>query len=407
MASVCSRPLSARSPSWSAPSPSPSARSPPLSARSPPWSAPSPSPSARSPPLFARSPRATQPDVFKLCEEIRSGFFEEQALLQERLCELHFLVQEVLAGTHMPIWTHDRKSRARRQQEEEITPTGFDVSSVEVVDGECYTRLRQRFEVARKRNVGRNCFSERVLTQEYIRSLDAGANEWLLLHGTTEDATQAIARYGFDLERARQDSTCGTAIYLAESSTKADEYASPKKAGDDRIIIFCRVLGGNVHYVDDANPNKDELLGCWDTVLNDRTGSRRTYREFVVRAADRVLPEVVVRYKHSGVMDTRPSSRSAVRAGTTPRRSRPSALGAGSAVPESGGLDALPAFPQTATPRMQTSRLQAKTGVVGRRHMRRAESERSMDDRPPTFALRRLPVVHEHGDDSPSFVSRR
>lgn len=41
-----------------------------------------------------------------------------------------------------------------------------------------------------------------------------------------------------------------------EQIPQADEYASPQHAGDHRVIVLCRVLGGDVHTTDEKKPCK-------------------------------------------------------------------------------------------------------------------------------------------------------
>mmetsp|Transcript_38599 Transcript_38599/g.110949 ORF Transcript_38599/g.110949 Transcript_38599/m.110949 type:complete len:290 (-) Transcript_38599:61-930(-) len=267
--------------------------------------------------MSAHSTRADQADVFTLCDAVRRAASDKHALLDE----LMGVAQEVLTGTYLRRWTHDRSFRALRPAERELTPAGFKVSSVAVVTGAGYTGLRKRYDGALRRRQGVRIRGGEytVLTQNWSQELDESVNEWLLLHGTTEEAAEAITRHGFNLKCATPDSVCGKAIYMAESSTKADEYASPVKAGGERVIIFCRVLGGHVRYVDDPKPDKGERSG--DTVLNDREKSRGTFREFVVFQEHHVCPELIVRYQHTGSLQLRPRMRRAVSERGLPFRS--------------------------------------------------------------------------------------
>ena len=54
--------------------------------------------------------------------------------------------------------------------------------------------------------------------------LSLGANEAYLFHGTKSDHVKHILEQGFDLSKSK-NGLYGKAIYLAESSEKADQYA--------------------------------------------------------------------------------------------------------------------------------------------------------------------------------------
>lgn len=105
-------------------------------------------------------------------------------------------------------------------EEREVTPAGFVVSSVRVVNGS-YGELRSKFNMAKER-VSVGGARHDLLTDQWVKDRDAGHNEWLLLHGTSERAAGLIEREGFSLALAISGGTCGKAFYFAESSTKAD-----------------------------------------------------------------------------------------------------------------------------------------------------------------------------------------
>ena len=60
------------------------------------------------------------------------------------------------------------------------------------------------------------------MAREHLLSL--GANEAYLFHGTKIDCVKHILKKGFDLSKSKEG-FYGKAIYLAESSEKADQYA--------------------------------------------------------------------------------------------------------------------------------------------------------------------------------------
>jgi len=110
------------------------------------------------------------------------------------------------------------------------------------------------------------------------------------------------------MEYASAKGIWGKAMYFCESSTKADEYASPDVQGDSRVVIVCRVLGGNVYYTEDSNPKPETVASAFghsDSVLNNREITRKTFKEFVVTHPEQILPECIVTYKSRGSIQRR------------------------------------------------------------------------------------------------------
>jgi len=131
-------------------------------------------------------------------------------------------------------------------------------------------------------------------------------NEMLLFHGTTPEAAESICAGGFKLSRADTDSLFGPGIYMAENSSKADEYVTEGKHAGVYVMLLCRVLMGNVLYNSDMRPKTAELLkqvhtGRYHSVLGDREKVRGTYREFITYDVDHVYPEYVVYYRRHKV----------------------------------------------------------------------------------------------------------
>ncbi|CAE7227400.1 Tnks [Symbiodinium natans] len=97
----------------------------------------------------------------------------------------------------------------------------------------------------------------------------------------------------------------GGGAYLAEASSKSDEYSTQDPSGvfkDRYAFLLCRVTLGNMFYITESNiPKIEEALatGRYQTVLGDREGAVGTYREFVVFDQDQIYPEYVVIYTRS------------------------------------------------------------------------------------------------------------
>lgn len=138
---------------------------------------------------------------------------------------------------------------------------------------------------------------------------DAGAeplneeiNEWYLWHGTSASAAHNICSTDFKMQLAGSatGTLYGKGTYLAESITKADEYA--KLEGDTCTVMLCRVLGGRVRLCEERTPDAEELtndclIRSYDCVLGDRRKVSGTYREFVIFDTENVYPEYILNYK--------------------------------------------------------------------------------------------------------------
>jgi hypothetical protein len=101
----------------------------------------------------------------------------------------------------------------------------------------------------------------------------------------------------------------GFGIYLAERSTKADEYAVAIPEGERYAgmftMIVCRVVGGRTNLVtsnaiDTEKLRTDVFDGPYHSVLGDRvTTLGKPYREIVVYDNHQVFPEFVLIYERA------------------------------------------------------------------------------------------------------------
>lgn len=136
--------------------------------------------------------------------------------------------------------------------------------------------------------------------------LHADINEVYAFHGTSARSALRIAQEDFriDLAGSSAGAMYGTGCYMAESCTKADEYALDE-AGTcyDSIyaIIVARVSMGKYYYTtqrDDLARHK-ALTGGYDSTLGDRASSVGTFRELVVYDRDQVYPEYILLYQRA------------------------------------------------------------------------------------------------------------
>jgi hypothetical protein len=138
--------------------------------------------------------------------------------------------------------------------------------------------------------------------------LDTDANEFLLFHGSKPSAVEEICKNNFNVQLAGSNAGTlyGPGLYLAENSSKSDEYAADDDSGIYKglyAMLLCRVACGRILYTDALSPDKDSLTKqCtlkkrYDTVLGDREKTKGTYREFVVFNSSQVYPECVILYR--------------------------------------------------------------------------------------------------------------
>lgn len=114
------------------------------------------------------------------------------------------------------------------------------------------------------------------LVSTILGQLDKGANEHFLFHGTRKAAVEGITRGDFrlDLAGSHRGTLYGKGLYLAECSSKADEYAEEDPDGVCRMLL-CRVSLGRVLVDRQAKPNGAQLVERasqegFDSVCGDR-----------------------------------------------------------------------------------------------------------------------------------------
>ncbi|CAE8677137.1 unnamed protein product [Polarella glacialis] len=133
----------------------------------------------------------------------------------------------------------------------------------------------------------------------------AQANEHWLWHGTTSAGADGIAEGDFriDFSGSNAGTLFGNGIYLAEASSKSDEYTMPDGMDGLRTLLLCKASLGRVLYVDEHNPDTDRLVAAcrpgagFHSVLGDRAKIRGTYREFVAYDENQVYPAFICEYE--------------------------------------------------------------------------------------------------------------
>ena len=143
-----------------------------------------------------------------------------------------------------------------------------------------------------------------IMEGAHLPSLNAGANEFLMFHGTKPEAADLIAMNHFDMAFACKTGLFGAGLYFAENSSKSDEYVKGDHKGWYPMIL-CRVTLGRIYYCANADPTTDPgrdkledacTSGAYHCVLGDRVKARGTYREYVIYDHYQVYPQFIVWY---------------------------------------------------------------------------------------------------------------
>ena len=129
------------------------------------------------------------------------------------------------------------------------------------------------------------------------------ANQAYLLHGTNPTSAVAILSNSFTVDFAGKSAGTmfGPGIYLAESSTKADEYARDDAGGEyDGLyaLLVCKAVLGKSYVTEQPGDFREPVLnGEFGHVLGDREKAVGTFREFIFFHDASIYPEYAVFYR--------------------------------------------------------------------------------------------------------------
>lgn len=150
-------------------------------------------------------------------------------------------------------------------------------------------------------------------------------HEAYCFHGTNPSSSMSILKSGFSLDQAGKSTGTmfGYGIYLAECSSKSDEYATDDGGGTYpglRALLVCRCLIGKPMVVTDPGDHTPAAKnGKFDCVVGDRESKVGTYREFVFHDASQMYPEFTVIYRRQYDQEKAPKSMRRAASGTTGR----------------------------------------------------------------------------------------
>jgi len=213
-------------------------------------------------------------------------------------------IDQLFHDTFMQRITKDRRG---------VLPTKLSVQYVErIEDSRMWIRYMQERNFIKRRR--KSCKHASMLPdgtsrpvktmqrdQSFQDAVEDEINELYLWHGSTPEAISGISEYGFQVKRAgsHRGTLFGNGAYLAECSSKADEYASPHPSTGLCAMLLCRVVLGEMFYTQVSDVDGIERAigsGQCDSVLGDRELAVGTYREFVAFRETQVYPEYIVNY---------------------------------------------------------------------------------------------------------------
>lgn len=148
------------------------------------------------------------------------------------------------------------------------------------------------------------------LSKEWRDRLHGELNECFYFHGTKAENIQGLVNTGLDPQLANKWAVFGKAIYMAESSTKADQYADERKGPrrkNNLTMFLVRSCLGNICLLKAVRKLKQPP--CTDLECNsdecDHTSRHHSvveeekyiFREFVIYDGALVYPEYMITYE--------------------------------------------------------------------------------------------------------------
>eukprot|EP00929_Paragymnodinium_shiwhaense_P037862 TRINITY_DN2008_c0_g1_i2.p1 TRINITY_DN2008_c0_g1~~TRINITY_DN2008_c0_g1_i2.p1 ORF type:complete len:961 (+),score=141.05 TRINITY_DN2008_c0_g1_i2:71-2953(+) len=222
------------------------------------------------------------PDETKWLQELLDGTYKNKKTRDRRGGDLadRFVVVSALRSEHPGLW--DRYAKRRT-----------------AVTESCAARGVNEFIVPKTVEASPT-LSQRVVDPSY----GTACNEAYLLHGSNPTSAISILGTSFkvDFAGASAGTMFGPGVYLAEASSKADEYARDENTGGayDGLfaVLVCRAVLGH-SYVTEKPGNFAEKCtsGNFESIVGDREKAVGTYREFILFDEGSIYPEYVAFYR--------------------------------------------------------------------------------------------------------------
>ncbi|EKX32232.1 hypothetical protein GUITHDRAFT_82501 [Guillardia theta CCMP2712] len=136
---------------------------------------------------------------------------------------------------------------------------------------------------------------------------DKTSNEAFLFHGTKHDMADAILKSGLDERVCSLEGLFGAGVYLAENSSKSDEYCTPDSHGICRMLLVRVALGTPFEALQTmrrarrppAMPGSSRLHDSVMAVTRDThpQACLDKHREFIVYDRRQTYPELLIEFR--------------------------------------------------------------------------------------------------------------
>lgn len=248
---------------------------------------------------------------------------QRQKLQEVTPCEQEEIqaLQEMFDSTFRRVLTRDRVYEYQATTSEEMP---YRLEVVHAFRSE-HAYLWHRFQ-QRRQNIKDGKYQVKTLsdTTNHINAR-LGNAEAYLFHGTNPSSSMSILKTGFALNNAGKSTGTmfGYGTYLAEASSKSDEYA--RDDGGNTYpglcaMLVCRALIGNPLVVENPGDYIAQAKSKgFDCIVGDREAKVGTYKEFVFFDESQIIPEYTVIYRRQYVADKVPLQMQRKPSGTTGR----------------------------------------------------------------------------------------
>mmetsp|Transcript_293 Transcript_293/g.877 ORF Transcript_293/g.877 Transcript_293/m.877 type:complete len:873 (-) Transcript_293:185-2803(-) len=231
-------------------------------------------------------------------------------------------LQQMLDSTFRRVLTRDRHPDDDAPEGEEMP---FRLELVHAFRSE-HAVLFRRFQRARAARDGlEEAFSVKTSQPASCLTQRLGLGEAFLFHGTNPSSAMSILRTGFVLDHAGSSTGTmfGAGIYMAECSSKSDEYGHDDGGNTYpslNAILVCRCYVGRPYVAQQAGEHTVHAREQgFDCVCGDRESKVGTYREFIFFDEAQVYPEFAAIYRRQYLPEMVPENMQTPTTGTTGR----------------------------------------------------------------------------------------
>lgn len=220
-------------------------------------------------------------------------------------------LQELLDGTFKNVRTRDRREGVKMPSRLKVTHAHRIENSElwkKYLQGVHFTKNKRTHKCTQTSQYGGEVLTQGKTDLPGASGLHRSINECYLWHGTSPKGAEGISKEGLRLNfsGSHVGTMYGKGLYMAECSSKSDEYSHDDKDGiykGQYCFLLCRTVLGELLHLTAGGEKVYTMIkhgiegDLYDSVLGDREASVGTYREFVVYSEDQVYPEYLILYE--------------------------------------------------------------------------------------------------------------